>query len=134
MLSIYGVVDFMDFKTDVQVDSDIDTLLTHVTLTQGKISTIFSKRGTRYSGIVEGLPSQQAGPKSVTVGSGCLRGHRVQAFNQNPFILTGQNGDEIPSTKLLISDIPLSCANEDIESALSRLAVVLRSKLIQEKK
>ena len=40
---------------------------------------------------------------------------------------------EIPSTKLWISDIPLSCANEDIESALSRLGVVLRSKLIQEK-
>ena len=40
---------------------------------------------------------------------------------------------EIPSTKLWISDIPLLCANEDIESALSRLGIVLRSKLIQEK-
>ena len=76
--------------------------------------------------------SRQARNQLLLEGA-CLRGHRVQAFNQNPFILTGQNGDEIPSTKLLISDIPLSCANEDIESALSRLAVVLRPKLIQEK-
>ena len=84
MLSIYGVVDFMDFKTDVQVDSDFDTLLTHVTLTQGKISTIFSTRGTRYSGIVEGLPSQQAGPKSVTVGRGVFERSLSTGVRSNP--------------------------------------------------
>ena len=91
--------------------------------------------GERYSGTVEGLPSQQAGPKSVTVRRGVLLlGHRVQAYDQNPFILNGQNGDEIPSTKLWISDIHLSCASEDIESAPSRLGVVLQSKLIQEER
>ena len=84
---------------------------------------------------MEGLPSQQARPKSVTVRRGVLLlGHRVQAYDQNPFILSGQNGDEIPSTKLWISDIPLSGASEDIESAPSRLGVVLRSKLIQDLK
>ena len=64
----------------------------------------------------------------------CLRGHRVQVYDQNSFILSGQNSVEIPSTKLWISDFPLLCANEDTESALSRLGVVLRLKLIQEKK
>ena len=55
----------------------------------------------------------------------CLRGHRVQVYDQNPFILSEQNVVAIPSTKLWISDIPLLCASEDTESALSRLGVVL---------
>ena len=50
MLSIYGVVDFMDFKTDVQVDSDFDTLLTHVTLTQGKNINHFQHKGHKIFG------------------------------------------------------------------------------------
>ena len=37
----------------------------------------------------------------------CLRGHRVQVYDQNPFILSGQNGVEIPSTKLFHSVLTL---------------------------
>ena len=37
----------------------------------------------------------------------CLRGHRVQVYDQNPFILSGQNGVEIPSTKLFRSVLTL---------------------------
>ena len=46
--------------------------------------------GCRSWGTVEGLPSQQAGLKSATELEGaCLRGHRVQLHDQNPFILQG---------------------------------------------
>ena len=75
--------------------------------------------------------SRQARNQLLSEGV-CLRGHKVQAYDQNPFILSGQNDVAIPSTKLWLSDIPLSCANVDTESALSRLGVALRSKLIQE--
>ena len=48
MLSIYGVADFMDFKTDVYLD--FDTLLTHVTLTQGKNINHFQHKGHKIFG------------------------------------------------------------------------------------
>ena len=50
-----------------------------------------------------------------------------------PFILKGQDGRETPSTKMWISDIPISCDGADIESALVRLGYVLRSSLIFER-
>ena len=84
-------------------------------------------------GLWRGYPLSRQARNQLLLAGGCLRGHRVQVYGQNPFILSEQNGVEIPSTKLWISDIPLLCANEDIESALSRLGIVLRSKLIQEK-
>ena len=53
-------------------------------------------------------------------------------YDKNPFILRGQDGTESPSTKLWISEIPISCDDKDIESNLVRLGCVLRSPLILE--
>ena len=48
-------------------------------------------------------------------------------------ILSGQD-TETPVTELRISDIPISCADADLESAIVKLGCVMRSKVIQEKK
>ena len=70
-------------------------------------------------------PLRRQARNQLLLEGGCLRRHRVQVYDQNPFILSEQNVVAIPSTKLWISDIPLLCASEDTESALSRLGVVL---------
>ena len=62
-----------------------------------------------------------------------LRQHTVQVHDKNPFILRGGSGEEMPVTKVWISDIPISCDGKDIETALVRLGCVLRSSLINEK-
>ena len=59
-----------------------------------------------------------------------LRGHALTLFDENLFILKGQDGRKTQSTKVWISDIPISCDGADIESALFRLGCVLRSSLI----
>ena len=62
-----------------------------------------------------------------------LRQKTVQVYDNNPFIVRGGSGEEVPVTKVWISDIPISVAGKDIETALVRLGCVLRSSLINEK-
>ena len=62
-----------------------------------------------------------------------LRQETVQVYDKNPFIVRGGSGEEVPVTKVWISDIPISADGKDIEIALVRLGCVLRSSLINEK-
>ena len=62
-----------------------------------------------------------------------LRQKTVQVYDNNPFIVKGGSGEEVPVTKVWISDIPISVDGKDIETALVRLGCVLRSSLINEK-
>ena len=62
-----------------------------------------------------------------------LRQKTVQVHDKNPFILKGGDGQEIPVTKVWISDIPISVDGKDIETALVRLGCTLSSSLIFEK-
>ena len=62
-----------------------------------------------------------------------LRQQTVQVHDKNPFILRGGSGEEMPVTKVWISDIPISCDRKDIEMALVRLECVPQSSLINEK-
>ena len=62
-----------------------------------------------------------------------LRGHALSLYDKNSFILKGQDGKERRTTKLWISDIPLSCDGAEIESVIVKLGCVLRSALIFEK-
>lgn len=62
-----------------------------------------------------------------------IRGCLLQLHNKNPYIVKDQDGRENPATKLWLSDIPISCATSDIETALGRLGCQLRSPLIYEK-
>ena len=61
-----------------------------------------------------------------------LRQKTVQVYDNNPFIVKGGSGEEVPVTKVWISDIPISVDGKDIETALVRLGCVLRSSLINE--
>ena len=62
-----------------------------------------------------------------------LRQKTVQVYDKNPFIMRGGSGEEVPVTKVWISDIPISVDRKDIKTALVRLGCVLRSSLINEK-
>ena len=62
-----------------------------------------------------------------------LRQQTVQVHDKNPFILRGGGREEMPVTKVCLSDIPISCDGKDIETTLVRLGCVLRSSLINEK-
>ena len=57
----------------------------------------------------------------------------MQVYDNNPFIVRGDSGKEVPATKVWISDIPISVDGKDTEIALVRLGCVLRSSLINEK-
>ena len=56
-----------------------------------------------------------------------LRQKTVLVHDKNPFILKGGDGQEIPVTKVWISDIPISVDGKDIETALVRLGCTLSS-------
>ncbi|GFS08573.1 hypothetical protein ElyMa_003017000 [Elysia marginata] len=58
-----------------------------------------------------------------------IQGQHLAVESQNPYIVRGSDGKEIPSTRLTVSDIPLSVANAAIESALIKKGVNFRSKI-----
>ena len=57
-----------------------------------------------------------------------LRGVHVDVSDTNPF-LVGSDGDEVQSTRLIVSDVPLSSSNKDIEDTLLKLGCKLLSPL-----
>ncbi len=61
-----------------------------------------------------------------------ISGRHMTLWDKNPFILREDNGEEIPTTRLTISDIPLSYSNEDIIKALENIGCRFMSKLIFE--
>ncbi len=61
-----------------------------------------------------------------------LNGIHVTLWDKNPFIVREDDGQEIPTTRLTISDIPLSYNNDDIVKALEAIGCRFMSKLIYE--
>ncbi|GFR87723.1 interferon-induced helicase C domain-containing protein 1 [Elysia marginata] len=61
-----------------------------------------------------------------------INGINIEVSSQNPLLLRGSDGKEVPTTKLLISDIPISVANEALEAALIKKGLTLRSKIKME--
>ncbi|GFS24463.1 poly(ADP-ribose) glycohydrolase ARH3 [Elysia marginata] len=59
-------------------------------------------------------------------------GRSVTVFAQNPFVVRGPDGREIPGTKIIVSDVPISLANVVIEDALKKKGVKMRSSLKME--
>ncbi len=53
-------------------------------------------------------------------------------WDKNPFLVREDNGQEVPTTRLTISDIPLSYSNDDIVKALEAIGCRLMSRLIFE--
>ena len=64
-----------------------------------------------------------------------LRGIEVEVKGTNPFLVTAPDGSqrEIPSTKVIIGNIPLSVSDDELLKALKQLHVNIRSKVILEK-
>ena len=61
-----------------------------------------------------------------------MRGRTVHVQGHNPFMIRGSDGEEIPGTKLIISEIPISFSNTALEAALIKKGLKLRSKLKME--
>lgn len=65
-----------------------------------------------------------------------LRSTLVTPKDDNPFLVreNNPNGDkEVPTTKLIVGDIPISCSNDEIVASLDKLKVKQRSRVIEEK-
>ncbi len=54
-----------------------------------------------------------------------IRGIHVDPSDSNPFSIKAANGQEVPTTKLTISDIPLFVKDEEICTALDKLGIKL---------
>ena len=54
-----------------------------------------------------------------------MRGRTIQVQGHNPFMIRGSDGEEIPGTKLIISEIPISFSNTALEAALIKKALTL---------
>lgn len=61
-----------------------------------------------------------------------IGGRQISVSAQNPFLIRGSDGEEILSTRLTVSDIPISFSNSSLEAALIKLGLKLRSKIKME--
>ncbi|KAK7443586.1 hypothetical protein BaRGS_00040451 [Batillaria attramentaria] len=65
-----------------------------------------------------------------------LRGVTITVKEKNPFLVSSVGGEsrEVPATKLIISNVPLSVSDDEIKGAVMELpGVVMRSRIIAEK-
>lgn len=62
-----------------------------------------------------------------------LRNTSLQVSNSNPFILRDDTGEEKPTTKLWIDNIPISVAESEIEHVLVKVGCELRSAIKMER-
>ncbi|GFS17866.1 hypothetical protein ElyMa_004993300 [Elysia marginata] len=60
-----------------------------------------------------------------------IKNQKINLHSQNPFIVRGNY--ETPSTRLSISDVPISYSNTMLETNLTKLGVKIRSKITMEK-
>lgn len=78
-------------------------------------------------------PASTEARNTLLVKGLSLRGVSLQVAGTNPFILRNETGEEKPSTKVWVDDIPISVADSEIETALIRVGVELRSAIKQER-
>ena len=91
----------------------------------------------KISGLWRLYPKTEEARMKLLTGGLVLRGRTVMPCDTNPFLLRPAGNEtqiEKPTTKLIIGDIPMSCANEEIEKWLhERMKLATRSKLIEER-
>ena len=62
-------------------------------------------------------------------------GVQISLLDKNPFIIRDQNGeDEKPATKVWVSNVPISCEDKQIETAMIKIGCELRSALKKKKR
>ena len=62
-----------------------------------------------------------------------LRNTQLQLANNNPFILRDDSGEEKPSTKVWVDNVPISVADSEIEHSLKKTGCELRSTIKTER-
>ena len=62
-----------------------------------------------------------------------LRETSLQVQNTNPFVLRARTGEEKPTTKVYIDNIPISVADTEIEYSLGQIGCELRSSIVMER-
>ena len=109
-----------------------DTL--EICLAAEKVSGTETIRGAlEIRGLWRVYPLTRTARNKLLIDNLTLRQKTVQVYDKNPFIVRDGSGEEVPVTKVWISDIPISVDGKDIETALVRLWCVLRFPLINEK-
>ena len=78
-------------------------------------------------------PQSRKARDALLLGGIEMGGQSFTLHDRNPYHLTDNFGEEVPTTKLWISDLTISVDENDIESALVRIGCVLRSKIVMEK-
>lgn len=83
----------------------------------------------RIGGLWRLYPASMEARMQLLVSGIALQGVQVSLADKNPFVVWGSAGEEIPSTRVVISDIPLSYTNSEIEGALIKMGCHLMSRL-----
>ena len=81
----------------------------------------YDKGGAKDSRLWRIYPRKsEARQKLLLEGMG-LWGVQISLLDKNPFIIRDQNGeDEKPATKVWVSNVPISCEDKQIETALTK--------------
>ena len=82
---------------------------------------------TRIGGLWRLYPANREARVQLLMEGISLRRVHVTLLDTNPFLIVGNNGQEIPTTRVTVSDIPLSYNKADIEAALKKLGCQLVS-------
>ena len=78
-------------------------------------------------------PATKAARQTLLVQGIKVRNVVLQVANTNPFILRNDTGEEKPSTKVWVDDIPISVADSEIELFLLKAGCELRSQIKAER-
>lgn len=93
-----------------------------------KVSGTHSMEGAqRIGGLWRLYPAKLEARAALLVQGIALSGVHVELMDSNPFLVKGSGGQEVPTTRVIISDVPLSYSNEEIEEALIKLSCQLMS-------
>jgi hypothetical protein len=90
----------------------------------------------RIGGLWRIYPCNDSARQTLLIQGFSVRGVRVDVKDKNPFLVSSPDGAqrEIPATKLIINNVPLSFSDEEILRAIKGLKdVSVRSKIIAER-
>ena len=74
-------------------------------------------------------PTSLQARRKILVDGFSLRGVVVSPLDKNPYLVTGNAGENCETTRLVIGNVQLSFSNEDIEKKIAAIGCTLASKL-----
>ena len=79
----------------------------------------------RIGGLWRLYPNSREARATLLTAGLHIKGISVPLYDKNPFRMRGADGEEVPSTRVTISNVPISCSNIDIEQAIEAQGVTL---------